>query len=80
MLGGAFLIPLMSDNIERALGRIEGKLDSLVKTVETTDANHLTRLNDHSKRIGVLENWKSKMLGVAAAGSVVAGIVAKVFL
>lgn len=59
-----------SDNIERTLGRIEGKLGSLDRIEHALDR--------HERRIGVLENWKSKMLGVAAAGSIVAGIVVKV--
>jgi hypothetical protein len=44
------------DAMQRILGRIEAKLDTT-----------LTEISGHSKRIRLLEQFKAKMLGVAAA-------------
>ena len=55
----------MSVEIERALGRIEGKLDLLIPATEVTNA----RVSAVSARVSKLEKWQSKVLG----GSVVAG-------
>jgi hypothetical protein len=48
----------MSDPVQNTLGRIEGKLDSLVD---------LHR--DHEQRLRSLESSRSKLLGVAAGVS-----------
>lgn len=55
----------MSDEIQRALGRIEGKLDEITTLQKTSTY----RLNDHSRRIGMLERWQSKLLGAFAVVS-----------
>ena len=55
----------MSVEIERALGRIEGKLDLLIPATEVTNA----RVSAVSARVSKLEKWQSKVLG----GAVVAG-------
>jgi hypothetical protein len=55
----------VSVEIERALGRIEGKLDLLIPATEVTNA----RVSAVSARVSKLEKWQSKVLG----GAVVAG-------
>ena len=44
--------------IQRALGRIEGKLDNIAEDIK-----------DHGDRLWTLEKWQSKMVGIAAAVS-----------
>lgn len=57
----------MTDSMERTLGRIEEKLDNLVKQTEP-------RLNNHSERIGKLERWQSRVLGGVAVASFILGV------
>lgn len=53
------------DHIERALGRIEGKLDLLIPALAANE-DRTTKL---SSRVSKIEKWQSKMLG----GAIVAG-------
>lgn len=53
----------MADEVQRALGRIEGKLDSVL----TDRAEDQKRLNNHSNRIKSLELWRSWTIGACAA-------------
>lgn len=46
---------MSSDNIERTLGRMEGKLDGILKA-----------LPDHERRIRVLEKWRWLLIGAFA--------------
>jgi hypothetical protein len=55
----------VSVEIERALGRIEGKLDLLLPSVAAQEE----RLVVMAGRVSKLEKWQSKILG----GAVVAG-------
>jgi hypothetical protein len=55
----------VSQDIERALGRIEGKLDLLLPSVAAQEE----RLVVMAGRVSKLEKWQSKILG----GAVVAG-------
>jgi len=57
----------MNESMERTLGRIEEKLDNLVKQTEP-------RLNNHSERIGKLERWQARLLGGAAVAGFVFGV------
>lgn len=66
----------MSDNVERTLGRIEGALQAID---EKLDAQHV-RQNNHGTRLASLENWKSKLIGIATAAGVVGSLLAKVLL
>ena len=60
----------MNEEILLALGRLEGKVDSLI----TTQAVHNEELARHDKRLRDLEQSKSWVLGVAAAIGAVASI------
>jgi hypothetical protein len=55
------------NELQRALGRVEGKLDDFLNT-----------MNDHDSRIGRLERWKAYILGAAAASGVFLGAVWKI--
>lgn len=57
----------MSDEVQRSLGRIEGKLDGLLEKIDT-----------HETRISALEAWKAWTFGAAAAAGVIVGVVWKV--
>jgi hypothetical protein len=69
----------MSD-IESRLGNIEGKLDTALEFMKDREVTQDKRLDNHGTRIGVLENWKSRVLGIAVAGSFVFGLLMKVLL
>lgn len=52
----------------RDLGRLEGKLDMVIALLSKQDDRH----EDHDRRIRVLENGRSKLIGIAAgAGAAV---------
>jgi hypothetical protein len=57
----------VSVEIERALGRIEGKLDLLLPAMAAQE----TRLSFVTERVSKIEKWQSKVLG----GAVVAGFI-----
>lgn len=59
------------DEIFRALGRIEGKLDAQLEREQAQNA----RLDSHSARLGKIERWQAWTLGAgAAAGAALAAI------
>jgi hypothetical protein len=48
------------------LGRVEGKIDSIIQAQCRLE----DRLDGHEKRLGTLERWQAKVLGMGAvAGS-----------
>lgn len=59
----------MSENIERALGRIEGKLDLLIPAIEAQER----RIGQVSSRVSKLEKHQKWTAGFAAALALVAG-------
>ena len=61
----------MNEEILLALGRLEGKVDSLI----TTQAVHNEELGRHDKRLRHLEQSTSWGLGAAAAIGAVASII-----
>ena len=52
----------MNEELLLALGRLEGKVDSLIATQRAQDDT----LGHHDKRLRTLENSRSLMLGAAA--------------
>jgi hypothetical protein len=68
-MGASLTCSLMSDEVQRALGRIEGKLDSVLEKQES----HSDRLDNHGNRLGKLERWQSYTLGAGAAAGVLVG-------
>lgn len=58
--------------VMRALGRIEGKVDSLHESVKRLREDHMTV----ETRVRFLENWRWYVLGIAASVGVAASIVA----
>lgn len=61
----------MNEEILMALGRLEGKVDSLI----TTQAVHNEELARHDKRLRELEQSKSWLLGAAAAAGGLAAFI-----
>jgi hypothetical protein len=61
----------MSVDIERALGRIEGKLDLLIPALGRQE----TRLTTVSGRVSKIEKWQNRVLGAALATGFLFGIV-----
>jgi hypothetical protein len=53
----------MADEVQRTLGRIESKLDSVLEKQD----EHKQRLDNHGARIGGLERWRAWTLGAAVA-------------
>lgn len=54
----------MADDVQRTLGRIEGKLDAVLQQQE-----------DHKRRIDDLEGLKNKALGIAAIIGSMVGLI-----
>jgi len=52
----------MSEELFRALGRIEGKIDS----IEANTAAISNKVDGHDKRINTLEGFKAQLMAVAA--------------
>ena len=61
----------MDNEILIALGRLEGKVDSLI----TRQALHDEELDRHDKRIRDLEQSKSWILGASAAAGAIAAYI-----
>lgn len=57
----------MSESLERALGRLEGKVDRILDV-----------LPQHEERIVRLETWKARLMGAAALAGFLAGLIARV--
>jgi hypothetical protein len=51
----------MDQEMIRTLGRLEGKIDLVLDSIE-----------DHSKRLGILERWQARVVGMAAVVSAIA--------
>jgi hypothetical protein len=64
----------MSDDIQRTLGRIESKLDAVIKDRDE-DKN---RLDNHGNRIGALERWQARVVGAVAIVAFGLGLAVKV--
>ena len=64
----------MDNEILIALGRLEGKVDSLI----SRQAVHDEQLARHDKRIRELEQAKSYLIGIGAASGAVAAYVVSV--
>ena len=65
----------MTDSVERALGRVEGKLDMVL----LGQAAHGAALEEVSKRTSKLERWQSKILGAAAVMGFLGSLVLQAF-
>ena len=46
-----------------AIGRVEGKLDGLI----ASRTRHETILDKHAEKLGNLERWQAKVIGIGAA-------------
>lgn len=59
-----------NDNHAQAIGRVEGKIDTMISRLDRIDQRH-DRLEESlaatNKRVSTLENWRSWLLGAAAA-------------
>jgi len=64
----------MDNEILIALGRLEGKVDSLI----SRQAVHDEELDRHDKRIRELEQAKSYLVGIGAASGAIAAYVINV--
>lgn len=63
---------MQHDNLFLHLGRLEGKVDAILSNQSNMDK----RLDEHEKRLGVLERYRSWQLGVSAAiATIIAGLI-----
>ena len=67
----------MSDNIERALGRIEGKLEGMSDSLKLAKEEADKTMDNHGTRIGSLERWQARVLGISAAAIFIVGLALK---
>lgn len=59
------------NDIMRAIGNLEGKVDGLIRTVVAHDEKQTNRLNDHALRIRTMERkwaWVAGLLAAAGGG------------
>lgn len=63
-----------SYHIERSLGRVEGKVDSLEKDIKELKEMLQENNTGLSKRVASLEHSRSKLLGTVSGISAVVGI------
>lgn len=61
----------MSDEIQRSLGRIEGKLDMAIEKITTLEEKH----ESQGMRVSSLEGTRSYAFGVVAAIAATFGII-----
>jgi hypothetical protein len=59
------------DNLHLIVGRVEGKIDSLLAAVTRQDERH----DALSKRVSSLERWRSYTLGASAAIGAIISVV-----
>lgn len=62
--------------LQRAVGRVEGKLDSFLAELERLDRDS-TGL---SKRVGKLEKWQTRLIGIGLGAGFVITFVFKYFI
>jgi hypothetical protein len=66
-------------DLYRALGRIEGGVESTRQEVTTLRTEQTTRLDNHASRIAALEHWRTRttayFAGIGAALTAVAGTI-----
>ena len=63
----------MTDSMERSLGRLEGKVDSILASQSVTQAS-LDRLES---RTSAMERWKAQMMGGAAVAGFLGGFIVR---
>jgi hypothetical protein len=56
-----------------AIGRVEGKLDGILGA----QLRHESRLDKHDHRLGILERWQARVLGMGAAAGAGASFLLK---
>lgn len=59
------------DGVQRALGRIEGKIDGIVSHIEKVD----TLLKTHDDKINLLETFRDNLTGKISILGAIAGII-----
>lgn len=59
------------DGVQRALGRIEGKLDSVIARIDKVDATIIT----HDDKINLLETFRDNLTGKISILGAIAGII-----
>lgn len=59
----------MTDSLERALGRLEGKVDQILATLPV-----------HEARLTRIERWQAKIAGGIALAAFMVGLVVKALL
>jgi hypothetical protein len=58
---------MQSHELDRALGRVEGKVDGLEHSIREIKSMLQESHNDITKRVSSLEHSRSKLLGTASA-------------
>lgn len=62
------------ENLMRAVGQIEGKLDSVAEGVARVEKQTAITLSTHNDRLSVLESFKARATGVVAVLLAVPGL------
>jgi len=66
---------MQGHELDRALGRVEGKVDGLEHSIHEIKSMLQESHKDITKRVGSLEHSRSKLLGTVGAVSAVFGVI-----
>ncbi len=77
--GPPHLLPVETNEIFRALGRIEAKVQSVEQLVTELKNDSATKLTDHETRLRSLEVFHQRALALLAAFSLVWPLIVKRF-
>lgn len=64
---------MLDDSVERTLGRIEGKLDAVLAQAEQHETLDNTRFGEVFNRLGGMERWQAKVVGISLALGAIGG-------
>lgn len=61
--------------LQRSLGRVEGKMDSLIEMHQATEQRQSIKIADLDTRVGKSEKFQSRILGYSAGITCVVGVI-----
>lgn len=63
--------------LQRGLGRLEGKMDALLYEVRSSNKTQEKRLDDHGRRIASLEMWRTRIVAIGTVLVAIFGLALK---
>lgn len=66
--------------LQRAVGRLEGKMDALIEEVQQSNRQHISVIAALSKRVSRVETWQTRMTAAGVVVGAIGGFVLKLFI